>query len=105
MSGIGALLLFPLNIAQQQPLWGYPIETWLALMGLALITHVGGWLAIGYALGHIRASIVSVTLLGQPVLTALFSIPLLGEDLFPLQIVGGLLVLGGIYIVNRHGRS
>jgi len=105
MSGIGALLLLPLNIAQQQPLWGYPIETWLALLGLALITHVGGWLAIGYALGHIRASIVSVTLLGQPVLTALFSIPLLGEDLFPLQIVGGLLVLGGIYIVNRYGRS
>ena len=46
-----------------------------------------------------------MTLLGQPVLTALFSIPLLGEDLFPLQIVGGLLVLGGIYIVNRYGRS
>jgi drug/metabolite transporter (DMT)-like permease len=74
-------------------------------LGLALITHVGGWLAINYALGHIRASIVSVTLLAQPVMTALLSIPLLGEDLFPLQIVGGVLVLSGIYIVNRYGRS
>ncbi len=104
MSGIGALILLLVNVAQQQPLWGYPAESWLALVGLALIAHLGGWLAIGYALGHMRASIVSVTLLGQPVLTALLSIPLLGEGLFPLQILGGLLVLSGIYIVNRYGR-
>jgi drug/metabolite transporter (DMT)-like permease len=93
-----------ITIAQGDPLWGFSINSWLALLGLALITHVIGWLAISYALGHIRASIVSVTLLGQPVLTALFSIPLLGEGLVLLQIIGGLLVLSGIYIVNRLGR-
>jgi drug/metabolite transporter (DMT)-like permease len=104
MSGVGALILLLPNIVQQQPLWGYSTEAWLALVGLALIAHLGGWLAIGYALGHLRASLVSVTLLGQPVLTALLSIPLLGEGLYPLQIVGGLLVLSGIYVVNRYGR-
>ena len=105
MSFIGSLLLLGLNVSQGLPLWGFSLNTWLALLGLGLITHVTGWLAISYALGHIRASIVSVTLLGQPVLTALLSIPLLGEGLVPLQIVGGLLALGGIYIVNRYGRA
>ena len=105
MSSIGALILLGLTIAQGDPLWGFSIQAWLALLGLALFSHVMGWLAISYALGHIRASFVSVTLLGQPVLTALLSIPLLGEGLVPLQIVGGLFVLGGIYIVNRFGRN
>jgi drug/metabolite transporter (DMT)-like permease len=105
MSSIGALILLGLTIAQGDPLWGFSIKSWLALLGLALFSHVMGWLAISYALGHIRASLVSVTLLGQPVLTALFSIPLLGEDLIPLQVIGGLLVLSGIYIVNRFGRK
>ena len=68
MSAIGASSCWPLNIAQGLPLWGFAPQTWLALLGLALITHVGGWLAIDYALGHIRASIVSVTLLAQPVI-------------------------------------
>ena len=43
-----------------------------------------------------------MSLLGQPVLTALFSIPLLNEGLSADQIVGGLLVLGGIYVVHRR---
>ncbi len=86
MSAIGSVILLAVNLAQGLPLTGFAPQTWLALLGLALITHVGGWLAINYALGHLRASIVSVTLLAQPVMTALFSIPLLGEDLFPLQI-------------------
>jgi len=105
MSAVGAVILLLVNVVQGLPLIGFAPQTWLALLGLALITHVGGWLAINYALGHIRASIVSVTLLAQPVMTALFSIPLLGENLFLLQIIGGVLVLSGIYIVNRHGRS
>jgi drug/metabolite transporter (DMT)-like permease len=94
----------PFNVLGGFPLTGFPLQTWIALLGLALITHVGGWLAINDSLGHISASIVSVTLLAQPVLTAILALPLLGEALFPLQIIGGLLALIGIYIVNRFGR-
>ena len=69
------------------------------------MSHLGGYLAINYALGHLRATSVSVSLLGQPVLTALLSIPLLGELLSVQQIIGGTLVLAGIYLVNRRGSS
>jgi drug/metabolite transporter (DMT)-like permease len=104
MSAFGALVLLPFNILGGLPLTGFPLSTWVALLGLAIVTHVGGWLAINDSLGHIPASIVSVTLLAQPVLTAILAIPLLGEALFPLQIIGGILALTGIYIVNRFGR-
>jgi drug/metabolite transporter (DMT)-like permease len=82
-------------------LWGFAPGTWLALLALALISQVAGWLAITYALGHLSASVVSPTLLAQPVLTALFAVPLLGEGLSPRQMLGGLVALAGIYLVNR----
>jgi drug/metabolite transporter (DMT)-like permease len=104
MSAFGAIVLLVFNVMRGFPLTGFPPQTWLALLALSLITHVGGWLSINYALGHIPASIVSVTLLGQTVLTAILAIPLLGEALFPLQVIGGILALSGIYVVNRFGR-
>lgn len=104
MSAFGALVLLPFNVLGSLPLTGFSLQTWIALLGLAIITHVGGWLAINDSLGHIPASIVSVTLLAQPALTAILAIPLLGEALFPLQVIGGILALIGIYIVNRFGR-
>jgi drug/metabolite transporter (DMT)-like permease len=86
----------------EQPLTGYPAQTYWSLIGVALITQVGAYLAISYALGHLPASIVSPTLLGQPVLTALLAVPLLGQPLNPAQIVGGAVVLAGIWIVHRQ---
>ena len=77
-------------------------DTWLALLALGLISHALGWMAINYSLGHIPAPIASVSLLSQPVLTAIIAVPLLAESLSEWQIGGGLVVLLGIYIVNRR---
>src|SRR5512145_2545937 len=82
------------------PLSGFSAQAWMSLAALGLFSHLSGYLAINYALGHLRASSVSVTLLGQPVITALLSIPFLGEWLSIQQIVGGLIVLVGVYLVN-----
>lgn len=81
---------------------GYPAITYWSLIGVALITQVGAYLAINYALGHLPASIVSPTLLGQPVLTALLAVPLLDQPLTLPQIAGGLIVLAGIWVVHRQ---
>jgi len=75
--------------------------TYVNLVGIALVTQVGAYLAITYALGHLPASIVSPTLLMQPVLTALLAVPLLGEHLSAVQISGGLIVIAGISLVHR----
>lgn len=83
------------------PLVGYPPQSWLALLGLALISQVGGWLSINYALGHLPATRVSVSLLGQVVVTTLIAIPLFGEIPTPVQAIGAALVLAGIYTVQQ----
>ncbi len=95
------LLLLLLNLTLGSTLTGFPARTWLALAGLGLISQLGGWLAINYALGHLRAAHVSVCLLAQTVVTALLSMPILGEYLKANQVIGGLLVLAGIYSVTQ----
>lgn len=94
-------LLLAATLALGAPLGGFAPRSWLALLGLGLISHLGGWLCINWALGHLRAAPVSVALLGQAPITALLAIPLLGEGLAAGQIAGGALVLGGIWIANR----
>ena len=69
--------------------------------GAGLFPQVFGWLAINQALGHIRPTVASVSLLGQSVFTALFSIPVLGEMLTINEIAGAVVVLAGIYLVNK----
>jgi len=99
---VSILVLWLANLGLGTPLTGYSGRSWAALLGMGLFSQLGGWLAINYALGHLRAAPVSVTLLGQAVVTALLAMPLLGE--FPAlnQVLGGLLVLAGIYVVNQR---
>jgi drug/metabolite transporter (DMT)-like permease len=101
-SVLGAVVVvFFVNLAIGNPLLGYSNRSYLALLGLGVISQGLGWLAINNAQGHLPATLVSPTLLGQPVLTGLIAGPVLGEFLEPLQIVGGLAVLVGVYIVHR----
>jgi drug/metabolite transporter (DMT)-like permease len=82
------------------PLTGFSRDTWAALFGLGLISQLGAYLALAYALGHLPATITSVGLLAQVPLTALLAVPLLGEPLTAVYLIGGTVVLTGIYIVN-----
>jgi drug/metabolite transporter (DMT)-like permease len=97
---ISSFSLLLISIGLGQPVRGYPLQSYLAFLGAALVSQTGGYLAVGYALGHLPASRVAPTMLGQPLVTALLAIPLLGEPLGVGQILGGLAVLTGIYLVH-----
>jgi drug/metabolite transporter (DMT)-like permease len=98
---MATVTLLVVTLGMKMPLNGYPTQSYLAFLGAALVSQVGGYLSIGYALGHLPASVVSPTLIGQPVVTALLAKPLLGEALLTEQWLGGPVVLMGIYLVHR----
>ena len=83
------------------PLWGFSTKTWLALGTLGLIPQLVGWLAINQALGHIKPTVASVSLLSQTVFTAMFSVIVINEILTIQEVGGALVVLIGIYLVNK----
>jgi drug/metabolite transporter (DMT)-like permease len=93
--------LLVVSLALRQPLTGYSTLTYLNFLALGLITQIFGHFSINYALGYLPASIVSPTLLGQPVVTAILAGPLLGERLSAWQVFGGVFVLAGVFTVHR----
>lgn len=102
VSVFGALGLLIFSLVLGMPLSGFSGTTWLIFLAAALLTQVGGYFAIAYALGHLPASVVAPTLVLQPVITALLAIPLAGEMLSAGQWLGGLAVVGGVYLVNNR---
>jgi drug/metabolite transporter (DMT)-like permease len=105
--GIGASIsLFIINTVLQYPLTGYPTQSWLVFLATAVVSQLIGYVSLAYALGHLPASVVSPTMILQPIVTTLLAIPLLGEIPTIWQGIGGSIALVGIYIINQsHQRS
>jgi drug/metabolite transporter (DMT)-like permease len=97
-------ILFLVTLLSGERMFAVSASGWLVLTGLALVSHIAGQSLITYALAHLPASFSSVTLLLQPVLAALFAWVLLHEGLGPWQVLGGLLVLMGIFLARRSAR-
>ena len=96
-----AVVLLPVALATGEPMLPQSARGWWILAGLALVSHAGGQGLIAYALAHLPAGFSSVSLLFQPVMAALFAWLLLSEPLAPLQVLGGAIVLAGIYLARR----
>ncbi|WKZ39342.1 MAG: DMT family transporter [Anaerolineales bacterium] len=100
--GVSATVcMFVINFVWGNSFTGYSAQTWLVFLATAVVSQMIGYLSISYALGHLPASVVAPTLIGQPILTAILAIPLLGEIPAPVQWLGGAVALAGIYIVNQ----
>jgi drug/metabolite transporter (DMT)-like permease len=89
------------NLLLRNPLTGYDAQTWLVFLATAIVSQTIGYISISFALGHLPARVVSPTLIGQPIMTALLAIPLLNEIPNLVQALGGFVALAGIFIVNR----
>ena len=98
---VGSIGLALINLAIGNSFVGYTSQTWGIFWTTAIVSQVIGYVAVSYALGHLPASVVSPTMIGQPIMTALFAIPFLGEIPRPLQMLGGITALIGIFLVNR----
>ena len=97
---VSAILLLGLNLTLGIPFFAYPLKTFLVFIAIGIFCQAIGVTSIAYALGHLPASIVSPTMVAQIVLTSLMAIPLTGERLTLFQVLGGVIVIGGIILVN-----
>ncbi len=98
-----ALVLLPLALWLQAPLWGYSGSAWLALLGLTLGPQLLGHNGFMYSLKYVKASVTSVFILLEPVGAALLAVVLFAEVPGVLEIAGGALVLLGVALATRTG--
>ncbi len=83
------------------PLGGYPPKTYLMFGLLALVPTAIGHSCLNWALGHVSASLVAVSVLGEPVGASLLAWAFLGENIGLWRVFFGGMVLAGIYTAAK----
>lgn len=86
-------------------LTGFSATAWACLIGLALGPQLLGHSAFNWALKHVSATFIAITILGEPIGSALLAWLIFGEQFAPMQLAGFSLLLTGIYLAARGERA
>ena len=99
--GIAAVVLLGIMFTAGQRLTGYLPLTYIWILLLALVPQLIGHSTYNWALRYMPAALVSITTLGEPIGSAILAFFILGEAPTLLTILGGVLILAGIYLASR----
>jgi drug/metabolite transporter (DMT)-like permease len=99
----GSIALFPLTVWQgaRYQFSSASLQAWLGVVYMALFSAMIGYLIYYYALTYMAASRVSAFSYLQPLVATLLAIPLLHEGVTIWLMIGGALVLAGVYMTER----
>jgi len=97
-----AVILLIATLSFGYNLFGYSNTTYLMMILLALVPQLIGHSTLNLAVRLIPVIFVSVAILGEPVGATILGYLILGEAPTANEIAGGLLILGGIFLVMRQ---
>ena len=100
-----ALALLPVAILSGTQLWGYSAKTWFWLFVITLGPQLLGHTVLNWALEYVRASVVSGAILAEPVIAAVLAWLVLAEKPGLATLLGGIVVLVGLYLLLRGNAS
>lgn len=104
--GVAAAVIALGLLASGTPFGPYPGRELLIFVALAVVPTLGGHTVLNWALEYVPASVVSVSILGEPVGAALLAWLLLGEAPSGVELAGGALTLAGLFIATQSaGRA
>ena len=99
-STAGAILIL-LSLVFQKSFLGYSLSTYLFLFLLALIPQLIGHTTFNWALKYLPASMVAITILGEPIGSTILAYFILGEGLTIWKVLGGISIFAGISIALK----
>ncbi|HYF63597.1 MAG TPA: DMT family transporter [Herpetosiphonaceae bacterium] len=103
--GTAALVLLGWALLSGASFAGYGQGFWLAVLGLAVGPQLLGHTAFNWSLRHLSATFVSVAALGEPIGSTLLAWLILDQTPRPLQLVGGAVLLAGIFVATSGEKS
>lgn len=80
-------------------MWGFSGQTWFWLFAIALGPQILGHTVFNWTLGFFEVSVISGVTLAEPVVSAVLAWLVLGETPGLPTIIGGFVVLGGLYLL------
>ncbi len=96
-----AIVLLAMAWAMGTPLLDYTPKAYVLVILLATGPQLIGHSSYNWALKFLSATFITVTILAEPIAASLLAIPILGQIPDPIKIVGGALILIGIYFAAR----
>ena len=99
--GMAAVMLVIMALVSGKPLTGFSPPVWLFFLLLAVGPQLLGHSSFNYGLRYLSASFVSVALLGEPIGSTILALIVLKETPTTLEVVGGIVILVGIYLASR----
>jgi drug/metabolite transporter (DMT)-like permease len=76
-----------------------PTHTYLYCFLMALVCQVTGHSLFNWALRRMKTTIVAMATLGEPIGTTMLAWIILGETPVPTEILGGIVMLAGVFVV------
>lgn len=99
-----ALLLWLAVLVLGLQVKGLGSTTYLAMIGMGLVSQVIGHSTYNWALQRFSPRFVAVCLLGEPVLATFLGLVYFGERVHPIVLLGGAVILAAVYIGARGER-
>jgi drug/metabolite transporter (DMT)-like permease len=78
------------------------LVAWLSIAWMAIMSTVVAYLAWFKGLAKVDGSAAASTLFIQPLLGTFLAIVLLHDQLTPMTVVGGILIIVSVYLISRH---
>jgi len=99
----GTITLFFICLALSAPVLNLTITDYEIILLMAVVSGIFGHTLYNWSLGYIRASVMSVALLGEPIGSSLlaYAIPWIHQEPSLYTVVGGGIILVGIYLTAR----
>lgn len=102
--GVAAIILIGAMLVAGQRPSGFSAMTYLWIALLALVPQLIGHSTFNWVLRFIPATLVAIITLGEPVGSALLAYFILQESPAPLVLLGGCIILAGIYFSVRKDK-
>ena len=99
--GSAAIILWGLVIALGLQVVGFSSGTYAAFVGMALISQIIGHTSYNWALKWFSASLIAVSLLGEPIGATILAYIIFDESLTWTKFIGGSLILTAIYLAAK----
>jgi len=99
---VSAALLTVYAIINRDPLFGYAVRELLIFLALAVVCTLLGHSLFNWALRYLSPAVISVSILGEPVIATILAVVIFREVPSVFTVAGGALILVSIYLFVRE---
>jgi len=100
-----AIFLFFASIVFRADILGLPLRAYIYCLLMALLCQVVGHSLLNWTLRTVKATVVTVSVLGEPVGSSFLAFLILDEVPTITTIIGSIVILSGIFVALRSSRG